>query len=45
MKKITYIFGPGRVSKLKKDTEYAKDFFTAFIMFLKIKTLKHKLLR
>jgi glycosyltransferase involved in cell wall biosynthesis len=30
MKKITYIFGPGRVSKLKKDTEYAKDFFYGF---------------
>ena len=27
MKKITYVFGDGRINKLSKENEYAKDFF------------------
>ena len=26
MKKITYVFGDGRINKLSKENEYAKDF-------------------
>ena len=30
MKKITYIFGDGRINKLSKENEYAKDFFYGY---------------
>ena len=30
MKKITYIFGDGRISKLQKANEYAKDFYYGY---------------
>ena len=30
MKKITYIFGDGRINKLVKENEYAKDFYYGY---------------
>ena len=30
MKKITYVFGDGRINKLSKENEYAKDFFYGY---------------
>lgn len=40
MKKITYIFGGGRISKLEKENEYAKDFFYGYQLIKQNKNYK-----